>query len=119
MENNFPTNLKFLRIKNNWTQEDLGKRLKKDYSTIGKWELGQRSPTMSDVIKISEVFDIDLKDLIATDLRTNTSYDPTENDLKQILKEKGLMDENDYIDKEKFEKLVQIADLANSLTKKD
>lgn len=64
MENNFSTNLKHLRIQNNMTQEELGKKLNKDYSTIGKWENGTRSPIMEDVIKIAQIFNVSLEDLI-------------------------------------------------------
>lgn len=50
------------------TQEELAKKLNKDYSTIGKWENGTRSPIMVDILKIAELFDIELKDLIQTDI---------------------------------------------------
>lgn len=64
MENNFASNLKHLRIQAKMTQDDLAKKLDKDYSTIGKWELGQRSPIMIDVIKIAELFNVSLEKLI-------------------------------------------------------
>lgn len=69
MENYFPTNLKYLRNKFNFTQEELAKKMDKDYSTIGKWELGQRNPIMADMIKLSEIFSIPVQDLIKNDLR--------------------------------------------------
>ncbi len=65
MNNNFSSNLKHLRIQNGMTQEELAQKIGKDYSTIGKWELGQRSPTMIDVVKISELFNISLETLIS------------------------------------------------------
>ena len=68
MENNFSSNLKHLRLQNGMTQEELAKKLDKDYSTIGKWELGQRSPIMTDVIKISELFNISLEKLIGSSI---------------------------------------------------
>ena len=64
MENNFASNLKHLRLQAGMTQEDLAKKLDKDYSTIGKWELGQRSPIMTDVIRIANLFDVSLEKLI-------------------------------------------------------
>jgi transcriptional regulator with XRE-family HTH domain len=64
MENNFATNLKHLRIQSGMTQEELAKKLGKDYSTIGKWELGQRSPIMTDVIRISQLFNVSLEKLM-------------------------------------------------------
>ena len=68
MKNNFSSNLKHLRLQNGMTQEELAKKLDKDYSTIGKWELGQRSPIMTDVIKISELFNISLEKLIGSSI---------------------------------------------------
>lgn len=64
MENNFAANLKRLRLQAGMTQEELAKKLDKDYSTIGKWELGQRSPIMTDVIRIANLFDVSLERLI-------------------------------------------------------
>ena len=68
MKNYFSSNLKYLRMKHNFTQSELAKKLGKDYSTIGKWELGQRSPIMLDTIKVSELFSVPLEILINTDL---------------------------------------------------
>lgn len=53
------------------TQEELARRLGKDYSTIGKWELGQRNPVMVDMLKISDVFNVPVQDLVEKDLITN------------------------------------------------
>lgn len=108
MENNFASNLKFLRLQNNLTQEELGKRLGKDYSTIGKWENGTRSPIMEDVIKIAEYFNVNLSELIASNYVKNTSYTPTEEDLKKVLEEKGLLDKNGNLDKDKIDKVNKI-----------
>lgn len=68
MENNFATNLKHLRIQSGMTQEELAKKMGKDYSTIGKWELGQRSPIMTDVIKIADIFQVSLEKLIGSSM---------------------------------------------------
>lgn len=108
MENNFASNLKFLRLQNSLTQEELGKRLGKDYSTIGKWENGTRSPIMEDVIKIAEYFNVNLSELIASNYVMNTSYKSTEEDLKKVLEEKGLLDKNGNLDKDKIDKVNKI-----------
>lgn len=68
MENYFYKNLKYLRIKRGMTQLDLAKRLKKDYTTIGKWEKRERTPKLEEVIRIAEFFDIPLSDIIIEDL---------------------------------------------------
>jgi len=66
MENNFANNLKHIRIEKGLTQQQLANKLGRDYSTIGKWELGQRTPVMNDIMKLSEVLDVPLIDLIST-----------------------------------------------------
>lgn len=114
MDNYFNTNLKHLRITNGLKQEDLGKKLNKDYSTIGKWENRTRSPIMEDVLKVAEIFNIELNDLLLKDLRfENISSKVERNDAKykQILKDKGLMDNNENINEENFNKLIKIADM--------
>lgn len=69
MKNYFPENLKFLRIQKGLTQYELAKKMGKDYSTIGKWELGQRNPIMSDVIKLSDIFNVSVQDLVEKKLK--------------------------------------------------
>lgn len=128
MDNFFKSNLKFLRITNGLKQEDLGKKLNKDYSTIGKWENGTRSPIMEDVIKIAEIFNIDLKDLLLKDLRFNDSKTSSDNNfnkynddknIKKILKDKGLLDEKENIKIEKIDRLVKIADMIDNIKKEE
>lgn len=67
MNNNFAFNLKHIRQEKGLTQEQLGKMMNKDYSTIGKWENGTRSPIMEDLLKLSDVLNVDLKYLIDND----------------------------------------------------
>lgn len=69
MKNYFTENLKFLRMQKGFTQDELAKKMDKDYSTIGKWELGQRNPIMSDIIKLSEIFNVSVQDLVEKNLR--------------------------------------------------
>lgn len=73
LENNFAANLKYLRLQAGMTQEELAQKLNKDYSTIGKWELGQRSPIMADVIRIANLFNISLEKLIGQSIIYNNA----------------------------------------------
>ena len=52
MHNYLSTNLKFLRQQANLTQLDVAEKINKDYSTIGKWELNQRNPSIYDLFKL-------------------------------------------------------------------
>ena len=83
---NFSTNLKHLRVQNGYTQQELAKLLKKDYSTIGKWELGQRFPTMKDVMKIAEIFNIPLEELVNENMLFEKSTSSMDQELIQKIK---------------------------------
>ncbi len=85
MENNFAFNLKQLRLQKKLTQQELAEKLGKDYSTIGKWELGQRSPIMTDVIKIANFFGVSLEKLIGSSIIYDNAISiPTTSDTIQI-----------------------------------
>lgn len=122
MENYFYKNLKYLRETRKISQQYIADKIGVDRSTIGYWESKKAEPIMLNVIKIAELFNIELKDLILKDLETNTSPKIPTNDeeYKQILKDKGLMDENENINPEDFKKLVDFA-VANKdfIIKKD
>ena len=108
MKNNFASNLKHLRIQAKMTQDDLAKKLDKDYSTIGKWELGQRSPIMVDVIKIAELFNVPLETLIGgsiiydngeiMDMESNIIKIPVYGTIKAGIPIESQSDIIDYID---------------------
>ncbi|MBE6156958.1 MAG: helix-turn-helix transcriptional regulator [Firmicutes bacterium] len=121
-ENFTNKNVKYLRETNNIPQSKLAKDLKIDQSTLAKWENSTRQITLDWAIKISDYFKIGIGDFISKDLhiKTISSIPTTDEEYKEILKEKGLMDENENIDKEDFKKLIEFA-VANKdyLIKKD
>ena len=94
MKNYFPENLKFLRVQKGMTQAELAKKIDKDYSTIGKWELGQRNPIMADIMKMADFFNVSVQDFVEKDLRIKpvNHFDELE-----ILfdKHKGVLSESD------------------------
>ena len=53
-----------LRKNKNLSQEDLGNELGVARQIISKWELGETTPEMDKLIKMSEIFEITLDDLI-------------------------------------------------------
>lgn len=53
-----------LRKNKNLSQEDLGNEFGVARQTISKWELGETTPEMDKLIKMSEIFEITLDDLI-------------------------------------------------------
>lgn len=114
-------NVKYLREKNGIAQSTMAKDLKIDQSTLAKWENGTRQITLEWALKLSDYFDIDVGTFISKDLLHNVSSQlpKTEKEYKQILKNKGLMDDEEKISKDDFEKLIDIAVQIKNLNKKD
>ncbi len=71
-------NIKYLRKKNNLTQEQLAKIVKKDRTLITKWERDDREINVEDIITLSEYFDIPMDYLFDKDLSSK------ENDINLI-----------------------------------
>lgn len=113
-------NVKYLREKKGISQTKLAKDLNIDTSTLAKWENNTRQITLEWAIKLANYFDMDVGDFISVNQITNTSY-PTQNDTeyKKILKEKGLMDDDENINEESLNKLLKIADMIDGINKKE
>lgn len=113
-------NVKYLREKKGISQTKLAKDLNIDTSTLAKWENNTRQITLEWAIKLANYFDMDVGDFISINQITNTSC-PTQSDeeYKTILKEKGLMDDEENIDEESLDKLLKIADMIEGINKKE
>lgn len=73
------TNIKFLRQKNNLTQEDISKIVGKSRVLVSQWESDEREITTEDIIKLSDYFNIPMDALVGKDLRfENNSFDELE-----------------------------------------
>lgn len=113
-------NVKYLREKKGISQTKLAKELNIDTSTLAKWENNTRQITLEWAIKLANYFDMNVGDFISVNQITNTSY-PTQNnaEYKKILKEKGLMDDEENINDESLNKLLKIADMIDGINKKE
>jgi transcriptional regulator with XRE-family HTH domain len=65
---NFPKNLRYLRKKSGLKQEDMLGYLHITRSTWSNYEIGHTVPKLTDVINISNFFEIGLDDLVMEDL---------------------------------------------------
>ena len=73
------TNIKFLRQRNNLTQEDMGKIVGKSRVLVSQWESDEREITTEDIIKLSDYFNIPMDSLVGKDLRIKeNTFDETE-----------------------------------------
>lgn len=122
MSNYFSTNLKYLREKRNLSQNRLASMIGVNQTTIARWEDDNRTPNLDNAIDVSKILNIPLPDLIGKDLKfNNVNNHPNEENnenYKQLLKNKGLIDEN--ITEEDAKKLIDFA-IANKdfIIKKD
>ena len=123
MGNYFSKNLKFLREKRNLSQNKLAEMIGVNQTTVARWEDDNRTPNLDNAIDVSVTLNITLADLIGKDLSIldNSVLPSSETDGKRILKEKGIMDENDNINIEKlneFNKKIAVLDEFSNLVEK-
>lgn len=93
----FPKNLAYLRKQKNMTQSDLANKINVDQTTIGRWEDGNREPTVGNVSNIADVFNISIPDLLNRDLENES---PTFDELEILFdKNKDILtsDDKEYI----------------------
>lgn len=116
MGNYFSTNLKFIREQRGLSQNKLAEIVGVNQTTIARWEDDNRTPNLDNAIDVAKAFNIPLPVLIGKDLKNNSSLEPTEEDLKKVLKEKGLLDDKGNLDIEKIDMANKIY---NAITKKE
>ena len=69
-------NIRFLRTKKGYSQDDIANMLGyKWFTTIQKWESGVSEPPLKALKKLSEIFNIDMNDLATKKLSYNTNED--------------------------------------------
>lgn len=116
-------NIKYLRNKNGLSQQGLADKIGIDRSTVSRIENNEIETTIDNAIKIAEALNVPLYDLVGRDLRlTHINTPPSEEkheEYKKILKEKGLMDDEENIDEESLNKLLKIADMIDGISKKE
>ncbi len=64
MENSFAQNLKQLRKENRLSQGDVAKRIEVSQQCVSEWEKGNMEPTMSNLWRLADLFDISVDALI-------------------------------------------------------
>ncbi|MBQ7307314.1 MAG: helix-turn-helix transcriptional regulator [Clostridia bacterium] len=115
MKNYFSTNIKFIREQKGLSQNKFGELLNVNQTTIARWEDENRIPTIDKAIDISLILNIPLNVLVCKDLRlkdeNNIKFSPDEEMelLKNTLKKKGFLNENEELNEEDFNKLIEFA----------
>lgn len=73
-------NLKYLRLKNGFSQDYLADKLGyKSYTTIQKWEMGTSEPSLGILNKLSELYNVDMHALYSIDLEGSNNSDNNTN----------------------------------------
>ena len=60
----FCDKFKKLRLKNDYTQAELAKKLNVSQPTVASWEAGKRIPKLKNIKKIAEIFNVSPESLI-------------------------------------------------------
>lgn len=62
------TKLRKLREQKGWSQMDVAHQLGISQSAYNKWEAGQAKPTLPNLQKLAEIFEVDFLDLVQTQI---------------------------------------------------
>lgn len=116
-------NIKYLRTKYGISQQGLANKIGIDRSTVSRIENNEIETTIENAIKIAKALNVPLYDLVGKDLRISNTSNPPNNtnneNYKQLLKDKGLMDENENINEEKLDKLLKINNMIEDINDKN
>ena len=66
-----------LREQKGWSQGDVGASIGRIQSRVAKWELGQGEPEPADIVRIADLFDVDLR-YLCDDSKTEPHESGTE-----------------------------------------
>lgn len=73
---NLAKNLRYLRLKNGFSQNYIADRLGyKSYTTIQKWEMGTSEPSISTLERLSKLYNVDMDTMYTSDLEDTRSKD--------------------------------------------
>lgn len=90
----FHNKLYNLRKQKGLSQEELANRLNVSRQTISKWEVGDSTPDMENLIAISDLFEISLDELVMDKAPVHTGGESAKSEIVEELKQKVLTDEN-------------------------
>ena len=105
--------LKELRNRKNLTQAQLGEDLGITQQQVARYENNLRQFKQDFLFQLADYFNVSINEFFP-----DTTSEKQHDNYKRILREKGLIDENDYINEENLNKLMQIVDMIDSLDKK-
>ena len=95
-DDNIGKNIREVRLEKGFSQEELANRLNVSRQTISKWEVGESTPDMENLVAISELFEISLDELVLNKVpeEADTSAQVVKSEFYSDIKENVLTDEN-------------------------
>lgn len=130
MNNYFAENLKYLREKRGWSQSELSRQTvrvcnlhNKDLpeekhvkpitqASIARWEAGENSPSVDNLVLLEETLLVRLPDLIGKNLKEKQdekielSIEQEKQVFKDILKRNGFLNENEELSDENYDRFI-------------
>lgn len=143
MNNYFAENLKYLRESRGWSQSELSRQTvrvcnmhNKDLpeekhikpitqASIARWEAGENSPSIDNLVVLEETLFVELPDLIGKNLKSNEvqeiklSKEQEKDLLKKVLKEKGFLNNDEELTEDNFNMLIDFAKANKQFIMKD
>jgi|TARA_B110000263_G_C15248039_1_gene482685 transcriptional regulator with XRE-family HTH domain len=77
-------NIRFLRKKKGWTQEMFSKKIGIKRSLVGAYEEGRSDPRLNNLLKMCELFDISLDNILKKDVSSLSLKDYKKNDNQKL-----------------------------------
>jgi len=77
-------NLKYLRVKNNYSQQSLSDALDIPRTTLGDYERGKTEPNIAMLIRLARLFDVTIDELITKDL-SHGEYEILKSEVLKVL----------------------------------
>jgi transcriptional regulator with XRE-family HTH domain len=74
----FSRNLRYLRKKGNYNQDEISMLFNKQANTIGNWENQKSEPSIAELMKLGEYFKVSLQELLLTDLEAEALHQNSE-----------------------------------------
>ncbi len=96
-------NIRYLRKKLGWSQEKLAEMMGLNRGNIASYEKGTAEPRIGNLLKMMEIFKVEVKDLVEKDLAAMEELDEEITDLKNRNEEDST--EREYLDKKR--KIIQ------------
>lgn len=76
--------LKLLRNEKGLTQEQLAEKIGVSHRTVSRWETGNNLPDISTLIQLSELYEVDIREIIDGERKSENMNEEMKNTIKQV-----------------------------------